>query len=123
MKHIPSIREYGVKIEHIYGWFLQFFSYYKVEGFGGNKNLNECSLKVKDFKDLVNLKLIVTFNIIDINNNKEYPMKYKVGFVGYDQNENNEIVHIKGWIVSPSIKEERESKLSVVSKIKNSLKS
>ena len=38
-------------------------------------------------------------------------MKYKVGFVGCDQNENNEIVPIKGWIVSPSTQEERESKL------------
>ena len=36
-------------------------------------------------------------------------MKYKVGFVGCDQNENNQVFPIQGWIVSPSTKEERDS--------------
>ena len=112
IRHMPSRGEYGVKVEHICGWFLQFFAYLnKKKGFGGIERFTECSLKVEDFKDLANQMLIVPFKIKDKINNVEYQMKYKVGFVGCDQNENNEIVPIKGWIVSPSTQEERESKL------------
>ena len=68
------------------------------------------SLKVEDFKDLASQLLIVPFKIIEVkNNNKEYLMKFKVGFVGCDQNEYNEVFPVQGWIVSPSTTEERES--------------
>ena len=36
-------------------------------------------------------------------------MKFEVGFVGCDQNAQKEVFPIKGWIVSPSSKEERDS--------------
>ena len=38
-------------------------------------------------------------------------MKYLVGFIGCDQNERGEVYPVQGWIVSPSIEEERESML------------
>ena len=52
-----------------------------------------------------NQRLTVPFKIIDVNN-KEYKMKYKVGFIGCNQNKNNEVYPVAGWIVSPNIKEE-----------------
>ena len=68
------------------------------------------SLKVEDFKSLASQMLIVPFKIIEVkNNNKEYLMKYKVGFIGCDQNELNEVYPVQGWIVSPSTEEERQS--------------
>jgi len=36
-------------------------------------------------------------------------MKYKVGFVGCDQNEKHEVAPVQGWFVSPSTQEERDS--------------
>ena len=112
IRHRPSRGEYGVKVDHICGWFLQFFAYLNKEDFSGKvKAFTECSLKVEDFKDLANQMLIVPFKIIEAPTKKEYLMKYKVGFVGCDQNENNEIIPIKGWIVSPSTKDEREQTL------------
>ncbi len=53
--------------------------------------------------------LIVPFKILDLVHNKEYLMKYKVGFAGCEQNDKNEVFPIQGWFVSPSTKEERES--------------
>ena len=53
--------------------------------------------------------LIVPFTIEDEDNGKTYLMKYKVGFVGCDQNEKNEVFPVQGWLVSPSTEEERES--------------
>ncbi len=52
--------------------------------------------------------LTVPFKIIDVNQ-KEYQMKYKVGFVGCDQNQKKEVYPVTGWIVSPSTEEDRES--------------
>ena len=53
--------------------------------------------------------LTVPFKIIEVpNNNKEYSMKYKVGFVGCDQNEKNEVYPVQGWIVSPNTEEKEE---------------
>ena len=66
------------------------------------------SLKVEDFKDLANQMLIVPFKIIDVDD-KEFLMKYKVGFIGCDQNSKNEVIPVQGWIVSTSTKEERDS--------------
>ena len=115
-KEVTEIRigqsggKYGVKVDYIYGWFLHFFAYLNKNG--EIKKFIDDSLKVEDFKDLASQLLIVPFKIIEVkNNNKEYLMKYKVGFVGCDQNEYNEVFPIQGWIVSPSTQEERESKL------------
>ena len=52
--------------------------------------------------------LIVPFKIIDFDK-REFLMKYKVGFIGCDQNAQNEVFPIQGWVVSTSTKEERDS--------------
>ena len=36
-------------------------------------------------------------------------MKYSVGFIGCDQNKNNEVFPVTGWIVSPRTKEEEKN--------------
>ena len=111
IRYEPSGGSYGVKVDQIYGWILHFFAYLNKKDYNGKmKCFNGDSLKVEEFKDLANQMLIVPFKIIEVlNNNKEYLMKYKVGFVGCDQNQRNEVFPIQGWIVSPSTKEERES--------------
>ena len=53
--------------------------------------------------------LIVPFKID--NNQNVYLMKYKVGFVGCEQNEKKEVYPITGWIVSPSTEKERNSEI------------
>ena len=111
IRYKPSGGRYGVKVDHISGWFLQFFAYLNKKDKYSGKILRfvEDSLKVEDFKDLASQMLIVPFKIIEVqNNNKEYLMKYKVGFVGCDQNEKKEVYPVQGWIVSPSTKEERD---------------
>ena len=69
------------------------------------------NIVIEDFKKLANQLLTVPFKIINWDNNKEYQMQYKVGFIGCDQNEKNEVFPVQGWIVSPSTKKERESLL------------
>ena len=53
--------------------------------------------------------LDVPFNIVDDVHNKTYNMQYKLGFIGCDQNKNNEVYPVTGWIVSPRNKEEENS--------------
>ena len=53
--------------------------------------------------------LVVPFTVVDLVHKKEYLMKYKVGFVGCEQNEKYEVSPVQGWFASPSTKEERES--------------
>ena len=99
-----------VKYDYICGWFLNFFAYYNKTDYSGKvKRFKEDSMKVKYFKDLANQMLIVPFVIEDRVHNKTYDMKYKVGFVGCDQNDKKEVSPVQGWIVSPSTKEDRES--------------
>ena len=99
-----------VKYDYICGWFLNFFAYLNIKDYHGNvKTFKEDSMKVKDFKKLANQMLIVPFKIEDLVHKKEYDMKYKVGFVGCDQNEKYEVSPVQGWFVSPSTKDERES--------------
>ena len=43
--------------------------------------------------------LEVPFTIID-KSGKSHPMKYNVGFIGCDKNDQNEILPVTGWIVS-----------------------
>ena len=107
----PSgMEEYEVKYDYICGWFLNFFAYLNKKNHRGEiPKFQEDSLKVKEFNALANQMLVVPFKIKDLVHDKEYLMKYKVGFVGCDQNEKKEIIPIQGWLVSPSTKEERES--------------
>ena len=101
---------HDVKYDYLSGWFLNFFAYYDKSDRRGNvKRFEGDSIKVKDFKKLANQMLVVPFTIVDLVHKKEYLMKYKVGFVGCDQNEKCEVSPVQGWFVSPSTKEERES--------------
>ena len=112
IKYPSGIRKYEFKYDYISGWFLNFFAYL-------NKNYDDGSairfekdeIKVKDFKDLASQMLIVPFTIEDSAHKKSYEMKYKVGFIGCDQNENKQVFPVQGWIVSPITKEEKDSKL------------
>ena len=111
-KYGPSgIRKYDVKYDYICGWFLNFFAYLNIKNYRDGKieRFQEDSMKVKKFNELANQMLIVPFVIEDRVHKKTYDMKYKVGFVGCDQNEKNEVSPVQGWIVSPSTKEDRES--------------
>ena len=98
---------YDVKVDYISGWILDFFAYYKEADRRGKVNtFNAKEIKVENFKKLANQMLIVPFKIIDLVHGKEYLMKYKVGFVGCDQNDKKEVFPIQGWMVSPNNKEE-----------------
>ena len=95
-----------VKSNFINGWLLKFFAYYD-----SGEKFEEDRIKVKDFKDLANQLLIVPFKL-SIGNwifKKEYNMEYKVGFIGCDQNEQNEVFPIQGWLVSPITDKEKNS--------------
>lgn len=108
----PSgIGGYDYKVDHLSGWFLNFFAYI-TNGKGHYRPFEDDNLSVLDFKKLPNQRLTVPFKIIDVNN-KEYKMKYKVGFIGCDQNKNNEVYPVAGWIVSPNIKEEDDKEDAV----------
>lgn len=103
-----------VTVDIITGWFINFFAYLNKRNRYGNycEKFDEDYLKVDDFPKIANQMLIVPFKIIDEQDgNKEYLMKYKVGFIGCEQNEKKEIFPVQGWIVSPSTKEENESLL------------
>ena len=101
-----------VKYDYISGWFLNFFAYLNTEDYNGKiKTFQGDSMKVKDFKKFANQMLIVPFKIEDLVHKKEYLMKYKVGFVGCEQNEKHEVSPVQGWFVSPSTQNERESVL------------
>ena len=94
----------------IKGWILKFFAYYsEVEYEKDVPRFEEDSIKVKDFEKLANQMLNVPFDIVDAVHNKTYNMKYSVGFIGCDQNKNNEVYPVTGWIVSPRNKEEENS--------------
>ena len=107
----PSgIGEDEVKYDYICGWFLNFFAYLNKKDYSGKMiRFGSDSIKVKEFNELANQMLIVPFTIEDLVHQKTYLMKYKVGFVGCDQNEKKEVIPVQGWLVSPSTKQERES--------------
>ena len=99
-----------VQVDYLSGWFLSFFAYYGEKRYDGKiERFVEDTIKVENFSKLANQMLIVPFKIINLVNKKEYLMKYKVGFVGCDQNDKNEIFPIQGWFVSPSSEKERNS--------------
>ena len=111
-EYIPhSGRPEKSSVDEISGWFLSFFAYYnKVDEQGNFIQFNGNYIKVSKFSSLANQRLIVPFTITErLNNNKQHLMKFEVGFVGCDQNAKKEVFPVKGWIVSPSSKEERDS--------------
>ena len=104
--------KHQVKYDFIKGWFLNFFAYLNTEDYDGKIEVfEEEMIKVKDFKKLANQMLIVPFIINDTIHKKKYEMKYKVGFIGCEQNERHQVSPVQGWIVSPSTKEDKESVL------------
>ena len=92
------------KIDIINGWILDFFAYKRKK----DKNERFCdkSLKVKNIDKLAGQMLNVQFTIEEEITGKTYDMKYKVGFIGCDQNEQKEVFPVQGWIVT--LKEEEE---------------
>ena len=107
----PSgIGENEVKYDYICGWFLNFFAYLNKKDYSGKMiRFGRDSIKVKEFNELANQMLIVPFTIEDLVHQKTYLMKYKVGFIGCDQNEKKEVFPVQGWTVSPSSEEEMKS--------------
>jgi len=90
---------------------LDFFAYRTNEVNGQTKieKFSSKSLEIDEFKNLASQMLVVPFSIVEKETNKQYDMKYQVGFIGCDQNEKKEVLPIQGWIVSPSTEEERKS--------------
>ena len=107
----PDLSGFGgssYQVDHLSGWFLNFFSYW-TDGYRGRyKKFNEDHLGVKDFEKLPSQMLTVPFKIVDETKGKTYEMKYKVGFIGCDKNEKNEVSAVTGWIVSPHSKDNYE---------------
>ena len=95
------------KVDHLCGWFLNFFAYIG-DGNGNYKHFDLKSLKVNDFDKFPSQMLTVPFKIIDVNRNI-HNMEYKVGFLGCDKNEKNEIFSVSGWIVSPQSNEDENN--------------
>ena len=91
-----SISFYEVKVDFITGWILDFFAYDN-----NGERFSDKSLEVSKLSDLASQIITVPFTIIEEITQKEYNMKYKVGFFGCDQNETNEVFPVQGWIVSP----------------------
>ena len=69
------------------------------------------SMDISEFSELSSQMLIVPFKVIYEDNarniSKEYDMKYKVGFIGCEQNEKSEVYPVQGWIVSLGAEEEK----------------
>ena len=101
---LSGIGGYSYKVDHLSGWFINFFAYIS-KGTGNYYPFKDDHLSVLNFKKLPNQKLTVPFKIVDFNN-KEHLMKYKVGFIGCNTNNKNEVYPVTGWIVSPKNKKE-----------------
>ena len=95
----------------LYGWFLNFFAYETDK----NKKLiplKRSFITNKSLPYIANQMLNVPFKIIT-SWGEEYLMKYKVGFIGCDQNEKGEVFPVKGWIVSENKEEEEEKDVRI----------
>ena len=108
IKTISGLHQGDAKVDYICGWIVDFFAYIKYDKFNYERIISK-KIQVKDFKYLLNQMLIVPITIKDIVHNETHEMKYKVGFVGCDQNDKNEVFPVQGWFISPSNKFERES--------------
>ena len=105
--HEETSRHVYETTTYLSGWILNFFAYQKEDGKIVPFNDNRINIALLD--KLANQMLIVPFTIIDEETKVKYLMKYKVGFIGCDINEKNEVYPIQGWIVSKSTEEERNS--------------
>ena len=94
-----------VKVVYINGWLLKFFAY-DIDG----KKFEDDRIKVQDFNKLANQLLNVPFKLtIEDNSYKEeYEMEYQVGFIGCDQNKENEVFPVQGWLLR-----QRDEKLNI----------
>ena len=89
---------------------MNFFAYLNIKDLSGEiSRFTADSMSVEKFGDFASQMLIVPFTIADNVHNKTYDLKYKVGFVGCEQNKMKQVFPIQGWIVSPSTKEDRDS--------------
>ena len=99
---------HNIKVEAIQGWILDFFAYYaEVERSGRVERFMEKSIKIKDFDKLAQQMLNVPFLIV--GQNKSHNMKYRVGFIGCDQNNKKEVFPVTGWIVCPETEADKDS--------------
>ena len=97
----PSGHKEGeYQVQALSGWFLHFFSHIESEDGIEIYEFKEESLKIKDFHRLTNQMIEVPFNVHNIMTSKDYKMKSKVGFVGCDKNEKNEVFPVQGWLAS-----------------------
>jgi len=83
------------QVEFISGWILNFFAYYNRNG--KLERFTKTSMKVDRFNSLASQMLTVPFKIVDEAHNLVHFMKYKVGFIGCDQNSQNEVFPVQGW--------------------------
>ena len=90
------------EVKEIDGWILKFFGYYCGQPFKDDR------IEFRELNNFASQMLIVPFIANDLDKGIEYKMKYKVGFIGCDQNEKQEVSPVQGWIVSPIKKEEEE---------------
>jgi hypothetical protein len=80
-----------------------------LRGFGPILKQEDC-MDIKEFSKLSSQMLIVPFKLIyedpTRNISEKFDMKYKVGFIGCEQNEKSEVYPVQGWIVSLGAEEE-----------------
>ena len=105
--HQETSKHLYITTTYLSGWILKFFAYQKENG--KIVPFNDSTIDIEFLDKLANQMLIVPFTIIDEETKVKYSMKYKVGFIGCDINEKNEVYPIQGWIVSKSTKEEINS--------------
>ena len=105
----PSgMNTYEVQVDYISGWILDFFAYYaEVERSRRVERFMEKSIKIKDFDKLAQQMLNVPFLIV--GQNKSHNMKYRVCFIGCDQNNKKEVFPVTGWIVCPETEADKDS--------------
>lgn len=87
-------------VDALSGWFLNFFSYIESDNGKEIYKFEDDSIKIKDFNKLTSQIINVPFKVHEILTNKEYDMNFKVGFVGCDQNDKNEVFPVQGWWVN-----------------------
>ena len=77
-----------------------------------NKEEIKDYIDVQEFDKLSSQTIIVPFKVKyddpSRGISREFDMNYKVGFIGCDQNEKNEVYPVQGWIVSLGAEEKEE---------------
>ena len=111
------MHKYEVQVPFICGWILDFFAY--IKGRLGYEPFKSKELNVECFEVLCKQMLIVPFTIDDSVHNKKYLMKYKVGFVGCEQNEKNEVYPVQVGLFLLVLKKKEKVKYKIYIKIKN----